>query len=103
VSDTNRLTTSRERYRVTTSERTWDVWTRPFDYSLQARTAKQHDWLSREDDPFGYLLFITWAASRHSGDIDMSLKFEVYRESVDDIAKLDDEEVGPTEPAPGAG
>lgn len=103
MSDDNRLTTSREHFRVTTADRTWDVWTRPFDYSLQARTAKQHDWLTREEDPFGYLLFLTWAASRHSGEIDMGMKFEAYRELVDDIAKLEPEDVVPTEPAPGAG
>jgi hypothetical protein len=103
MSETPRLTTSREHFRVTTPDDAWEVWTRPFDYSLQARTAKQHSWLTREEDPFGYLLFITWAASRHSGDIEMTVKFEAYRELVDDIEKLEPEKVGPTEPDPGAG
>jgi hypothetical protein len=99
----NRLETSREHYRVVMADRSYEVWTRPFDYSNQVRTSLRHDWPKREDDPFGYLLFLTWSASRHANEIPMDMKYEAYAELVDDIEQLAPEGVGPTKPAPGAG
>ena len=98
------LRTLRQHLRVTRGGETTDVWTRPIDLDVLAFTWKRHpDWPSREDNPVGFLLFLSWAALRRDGGIPMDLKYEQYKTEVEDIEELEPEQVDPTGPAPGAG
>ena len=82
----------------------FDVWTWPIDYDVQAFTYKRHpEWPTREENPVGFLLFLSWAAGRRAGLIEMSEKYETYKARVRNVEDLGQEDVNPTEPAPGAG
>jgi hypothetical protein len=98
------LKTVRQHLRLTRDGQHLDVWTRPIDQDVLAFTYKRHpEWPSREDNPVGFLLFLSWAALRREGAIPMDLKYEVYKTEVEDIEELEPQEVGPTQPAAGAG
>lgn len=98
------LKTLRQHLRVTRAGETLDVWTRPIDLDVLAFTWKRHpDWPSREENPVGFLLFLSWAALRREGTIAMDVKYETYKTEVEDIEELEPEPVGPTLPAAGAG
>jgi len=98
------LKTLRQHLRVTREGQTLDAWTRPIDLDVLAFTWKKHpDWPTREENPVGFLLFLSWAALRRAGDIPMDLKYETYKTEVEDIEELEPEQVVPTGPAAGAG
>jgi hypothetical protein len=93
----------RQNLRVELEGRTFEVATRPFDYDLYGLTAKKHGWPAPAENPVGYLLFLAWSAARRTGEIDATLSFERFKEQVEDLAELEDEQVGPTLPDPGGG
>jgi len=97
------LNTVRQHLRVTMPDGKFDVWTKPFDYDLQGLTAKKHAWPPPSDNPVGYLLFLAWSAARRTGQIDATLSYERFKEAVEDLEQLDEEQVDPIQPDPGAG
>jgi hypothetical protein len=99
----SRMTGIRQHLRVTGVGEPFEVFTKPFDYDLHALTAKKHGWPDAGENPVGYLLFLAWSAARRTGAIDATLTFERFKEQVEDLAELDDEDVDPTPPAAGAG
>jgi len=93
----------RQHLRVTGAGPTFDVWTKPFDYDLYGLTAKKHGWPDAKENPVGYLLFLAWSAARRTGSIDPGLRFEAFKEVVEDLEELEPETVDPTPPGPGVG
>jgi hypothetical protein len=99
-----RMTGLRQHLRVTLEGvGPFDVWTKPFDYDLYGLTAKKHSWPDAQDNPVGYLLFLAWSAARRAGAIEATLSYEKFKEAVEDLEELEQEQVVPTVPAPGAG
>jgi hypothetical protein len=100
----SRMTGIRQHLKVTLEgSGPFEVWTKPFDYDLYGLTAKKHAWPDAQENPVGYLLFLSWSAARRTGQIETSLSYERYKEAVEDLEELEDEPVDPTAPAPGAG
>jgi hypothetical protein len=81
----------------------FDVFTKPFDFDLEASTAKKHGWPTRDENPVGALIFLAWAAARRAGEIPATERYETFREAVEDVEGIADEDVDPTPPVAGAG
>ena len=98
---TTRLKGIRQHLRITLPDREFEVWTKPFDYDLHGIQAKKHDWSGPDENPVGYLLFLSWSAARRSGEIDATLGYESYKALVENLEELEEPPVDPTQPAAG--
>ncbi|MGY4645886.1 hypothetical protein [Cellulomonas sp. URHB0016] len=99
----NRLRTIRQHLHVTMPAGVVDVHTRPDDYHQFAALRQRHGWPTAEEDPVGFLMFLTWHAARRDPETDTGLTLEKFRSEALDVAELEPEPITPTPPAPGAG
>lgn len=80
----------------------YEVSTRLVDHNQWDTTRARHKWPSTQDAPITWLGFMAWAASRRTGQSDLTWEeFLAACEAVENVDGEDVEDITPTIAAPG--